>query len=57
MVKTSTVTGQIKGHVMRRNCAPAARPVELGGLIDLARNVAQAGDEQQHVEAEAATRS
>ena len=57
IVNTSTVTGQIKRPGDAPELRPAAGPVELRGLVDLARNVAQAGDEQKDVEADAATRS
>ena len=56
IVNTSTVTGQMSGQVMRRELVPAARAVEFGGLVDFARNVPQAGDEQEHVESQTATR-
>ena len=52
IVNTSTVTGQMSGQVMRRNCVQRPAPSSADGLVDLARDVAQAGDEQQDVEAD-----
>ena len=51
MVRQSTVTGQISGQVMRRNSCQRVGAVELGRLVELRRDVPQAGEEQQDREA------
>ncbi len=51
MVKTSEVTGQSSGQVMRRKVVQRVGVVERGRLVDLGRDGAQAGEEQQDREA------
>ena len=50
MVSTSAVTGQISGQVIERNCDPPAGAVERRRLVKLARDIAEAGEEQEDVE-------